>query len=213
MTLNILEQQLHLHFGESYPEVKKQTAAFCITVIHKPWWGENLPVLLNNEGGMHGMRTHALMRIIEKEDITLGLKDYGNYLYSEYGLTSKPALLSFNEDLEYNFPLIRGETEAVTPSPFGESGFPLAPGGSHSLYGSSDAKKVIVPVQSILPSKNKYSDDVLRYITLSGEELEFFRIYASTQDVRETSALMSLSHSEGLRIHNRVKHRAKRREL
>jgi hypothetical protein len=155
------------------------------------------------------MKVHAIMSIISVEDIKLGLKAYGKYLREEYG-SNKHELLPFDDALEHSFPQVRG---GVSPSnTLGVSG--AAPWrGLHPLYVSLDAQKDIVPGQDVSPPENKYSGDVLRYLTLTGEELEFFRYYTSVKDIKEASALMGIGHDEGFRIFDRVKHRAARHNL
>lgn len=223
MNNKLVVEQLRLHFGEEYVNIASQTRKFCTTILNKPWWGRNRASLLGNEGGYSGIELNAMMSIIEHQDnsdcpygspiadpkdIVVGLKAYGRYLRSQYGseiLSTLPLL----DELEYTSPKIGGEH----PLPTIGEGCPLVPLGTHSLYESSDAEKTIVPGQDVLTPKNKYSDNVLRYITMSGEELQFFGYYANVLDVREASGLMGISYNEGLRMHNRVKHRAARRDL
>lgn len=80
----LIDQQLALHFGDEYNNVTNQATRFVKNIVRKPWWGSNRDMLLNNEGGLPGMRLSALVSIVEKEDITDGLKAYGKYLRSEY---------------------------------------------------------------------------------------------------------------------------------
>jgi hypothetical protein len=192
-----------------------QSRKFCYTVINKPWWGKNLPALLNNEGGLPGMKVHALMSIIEhritpiidKEDIVVGLKAYGRYLRQEYG-SSKLSILPLDEKTISHFRI----SEGGLVQPFGEA-VPPSQERLYSLYETLDAKKTIPPGQDVSASENKYLGDVLRYLTLTVEELEFFRYYTSVKDITEASALMGLSYKEGFRIYDRVKHRAARHNL
>ena len=185
----IIQQQLELHFGDTYPNVVSQTVRFCKTVVDKPWWGQNRNVLLNNEGGMSGMRTHALTYIIELEDITLGLKAYGKYLRSEYGL-EKPTPL---EDIgEFRIEM-RDE-----PEPFG---------GSDSRGSETPSVSIRFTLENFT-FEEPFSSPLLRKINLTTRETEFFQVYASVSDVKETCALMAISEAEGWRIWMRVKNRA-----
>ena len=174
----ILEQQIQLHFGEQYAEVVSQTDRFCKYLIAKPWWGQNRKTLLNNEGGLKGMRWQALTHIIEKGDnITIGLKDYGNYLRAEYG--KEYHVLPLNEGI---VSLIE-KTEEPSFQTF------------LSDDGSSEGD-----LQSLWKTLEK--------IALTRAEAEFFQIYASINDVKETCALLSISFKDGHRIFDRVRHRA-----
>ena len=122
--MKLIDEQLQLHFGDEYRNVVSQTVRFCKTIINKPWWGENRPVLLANEGGLVGMRRTALCSIIEKGDIETGLKAYGSYLCSEY----KP---NHSISLEIDFPsTIETETETLLVSDSHSSESSL-----QSLYG------------------------------------------------------------------------------
>jgi hypothetical protein len=187
-----------------------QTRKFCTTVINKPWWGSNLPVLLNNEGGFSGMKVHAIMSIISVEDIKLGLKAYGKYLREEYGSNNHELLPLDEAWVERLYP-ISGLSGREVPA-FLEA-VPPSQERLYSQYVSLDAQKDITPGQDVLPHENKYSGDVLRYLTLSGQELEFFRYYTSVKDIKEASALVGIGHDEGFRIYDRVKHRAARHNL
>ena len=174
----ILEQQIELHFGEQYVKVVSQTDRFCKYLIAKPWWGQNRQTLLTNEGGLKGMRWQALTYIIEKDDnITIGLKDYGNYLRAEYG-KEYHAL-----PLEEHIVSLKEKTDEPSYQTF------LSDDGS-----PSDA------LQSLWK--------LLEKIALTRDEAEFFQIYASIQDVKETCELLSISLKDGRRIFDRVRHRA-----
>lgn len=174
----IIQQQLEEHYGDEYKTVVQQATRFCKAVVAKPWWGENRAMLINNEGGIPGMRLSALVSIVEKEDITAGLKAYGRYLRSEYAADSQHLSL---EALEID--LYVNKTDHLD-----------------SLMESDLDRTESFDLQSLY--------GLLEKMNLSPGEREFFQTYSSVRDVQETSALCGMTMDDGFRVYDRVKHRA-----
>ena len=98
--MNIINQQLELHFGDNYASVDKQARKYCNSLLVRPWWGANRETLIGNEGGPQGMRLSAMLFIIEHEDnIETGLKAYGSSLRLEYG-SDKQKTISLDPEIE-----------------------------------------------------------------------------------------------------------------
>lgn len=193
--MNIIEQQLQLHFGDTYLNVSQQAGRFCNYLISRPWWGENRPALITNEGGLDGMRRAAMCSIIEMDNhITAGLKAYSNRLRKEYSTNTLPLddiseQMLFRIDLSLGTEIGRLETRDVSSSDHLSGG-----GSNYRLWDLFD---------------NPRSEGFVNF-KLTEIELEFFRAYESVQDIREASALVGIHHKDGKRLFDRVRVRAKR---
>ena len=195
----LIVEQLELHFGENYADTTLQATKFCATIIGKPWW-RNRQTLLNNEGGLSGMRLTALMAIAEKEDIGVGLKAYGRYLRQEYG-TTRTVLVSLNEesvafhDLESKKIPLDDELEYGNP-------FKIETRDEPEAFEASDSR-------SLTDLQSQYAlVSVLEGLT--DLEHELFSAYASTKDLKESSALCGMTYNEGKMVWRNVHKRAKR---
>ena len=105
--MNIIEQQIELHFGDEFPSVDKQARRYCQSLLGRPWWGPNSGVMISNEGGKQGMWISALASIIEhKDDVETGLKAYGLRLRAEYG-SDKLQDLPLNVEIEVPLTKVR----------------------------------------------------------------------------------------------------------
>jgi len=195
----LVVEQLELHFGENYADTTLQATKFCATIIGKPWW-RNRQTLLNNEGGLSGMRLTALMAIAEKEDIGVGLKAYGRYLRQEYG-TTRTVLVSLNEesvafhDLESKKIPLDDELEYGNPFKIETRDEPEALEASDSR--ATDALQSQYALHDVLKG-------------LSSQENAVFSAYASTKDFPKSFILCGLTPEEGWRIYQRVHKRAAR---
>jgi len=130
--MNIIKQQLELHFGDNYSSVYKQAKKYCSSLLSRPWWGANRETLIGNEGGPQGMRLNAMLFIIEHEDdIETGLRAYGSSLRLEYGSDKRLDIL-LDPEIEVP-PTGEGEPRADSLE-------------SHSLDGLSD---IIRPLSAI----------------------------------------------------------------
>ena len=136
--MSITEQQLELHFGEDYADVKKQSVKFIQRLLSRSWFGNNKQAMLENEGGSSNMAIQALMSIIECDgEIREGLRAYSNRLTLEYG-SKKLTDIPLNDDLDYTLPEAKDALGPVRPE--------LSSEELHSLGRASD---IILPLTDI----------------------------------------------------------------
>lgn len=85
--MSIIEQQLKLHYGEDYGEVRHATEKFMSRLLgRRAWWGDNRENLIAAEGGYRNMVNTALAWQVEHDDRTEGLRAYSRFLQREYAM-------------------------------------------------------------------------------------------------------------------------------
>jgi hypothetical protein len=189
--MNIIQQQILLHFGDDYHIVLEQARKYvAISYRNMLRWGANRNQLLDNEGGRVGLLTTALLTIIEVGEVADGLKRFSNRLATEYlnGQHAKWETLEILEDM-----LLAGKD-----------------GGTGRSYGDPSA----LPQEGYTPldvTDNESQLPPLDEIIRTGEELELYTILASVPDLREAAALMGVTYDHAKTLNNRVGQRLRYR--
>ncbi len=176
--MSITEQQLELHFGDDYPDVRKQSAKFVQRLLSRSWFGNNRQAMLENEGGSSNMAIQALMSIIEHNgEIREGLNAYSNRLTLEYG-SKKLTDLPLNDDLEHTsretrpapFP-VGEELGSKEPSSLGSDGDVFLPLTDTEIdfFSTLASVKDIRETSSLLGITYKEGRKVYQRVTMRGK--------------------------------------------